>query len=223
MPKKKKRKTLDQIPRYPNPQQLYKKLISRSGWFYKTKSKRSFFLSRDRSLVSLLYLGDFRISEVLPLTKADFVIKKNFVLIEEIRVSKRKKGNIQFREAKIPLEGERVPFTNLILEYLNLLKPEQRLYPWSLRKRIFESGTYRLKDGTEKPILHVETVGTHRAWQIVNALFPEYTQHWLRAFGYNYDYDVMDHDLLAVSDKTKVDPRSLQPYLRRRYEKYPVR
>jgi hypothetical protein len=66
-------------------------------------------------------------------------------------------------------------------------------------------------------------VGTKRAYQIVKALLPNYTQHWLRAFGYSYDYDHMEHDLIAVSDKTKADPSSLQLYLRRRYEKYPVR
>jgi hypothetical protein len=64
--------------------------------------------------------------------------------------------------------------------------------------------------------------GTKRAWQIVKALLPNYTQHWLRAFRYNWDYDHTDQDILAVSDKTKADPRSIQTCLRRQYEKYPV-
>ena len=104
-----------------------------------------------------------------------------------------------------------------------MLKPNERLFPWSLEKKTFIVGEYCLKDGTIKERKSIRLVGTARAWQIVNALLPDLTQHWLRAFGYNFDYDHMDHDILAVSDKTKADPRSIQPYLRRRYEKYPVR
>lgn len=216
-----KRKTLAQIPHYPTPKKLYQKLIKSKGWTYKTR--KEFFRVRDLSLPALLYLGDLRISEALPLEKNQFTVKPSYVQVDEIKLSKRKKGNIQYREAKLPLKGERACFTQLILDYLELLESEQRLYPWSLRKRVYQIKTYTTKTGEVKPLLSVQTVGTARAWQIVNALLPDYTQHWLRAFGYNYDYDAMDHDLLAVSDKTKVDPRSLQPYLRRRYEKYPVR
>jgi hypothetical protein len=42
------------------------------------------------------------------------------------------------------------------------------------------------------------------------------------ALGYNWDHDHMDWDILAVSDETKADPRSIQLYLRRQHEKYPV-
>jgi hypothetical protein len=35
-------------------------------------------------------------------------------------------------------------------------------------------------------------------------------------------YGEMDHDLLAVSDYVKVDPRTLQEYIRKRHEKYRV-
>jgi hypothetical protein len=216
------RKTLLQIKYYPRPQELYEQLIKAKGWPYKTEQAR--FLMRDRALCALLYLGDFRISEVLPLRKSNFKIEKNHVLVFGVQVGKRKKEQIIYREAKLPLEGIRAPFTKLILDYLEHLKEDDRLFPWSLKERIFviKKHPYRLKDGTEKERLSVQIVGTKRAWQIVNALLPDITQHWLRAFGYNWDYDHMDHDLLAVSDKTKADPRSLQPYLRRRYEKYPV-
>jgi hypothetical protein len=132
---------------------------------------------------------------------------------------------VQYREAKLPLKGERACFTKLILDYLELLKPEDRLFPFSLTKRKYpiKNSSYKTKDGTVKERFSFQMIGTKRAYQIVKALLPNYTQHWLRAFGYSFDYDHMDHDLLAVSDKTKADPRSLQPYLRRRYEKYPVR
>ena len=199
-------------------------LIASEGWHY--KSRQEFYLTRDRSLVALLYLGDFRISEVLPIIKKQFTPKETHIHLEAVRVGKRKR--IEYREARLPLEGERTCFTQLILAYLDLLKENERLYPWSLEVKTFDTKqTYKIKDGTVKPILSVRKVGTHRAWQIVNALLPNYTQHWLRAFGYNYDYyKVMDKDIFAVSDKTKADPRSVEPYLRgarRRDEKYPIR
>ena len=218
------RKTLSQIKHNPTPQEIYAKLMKAKGWPYATEHKR--FLTRDRALVSTLYLGDFRIEEVIPLTKENFEEKTKYVWVKDVVVGKKKEDKIEYREAKFPLVGERKVFTQLVLEYLKILKPKQRLFPWSTEKKKYQlpkQHDYVTKDGKTKHRYSVQIVGTKRAWQIVNALLPDYTQHWLRAFGYNYDYDVMDHDIMAVSDKTKADPRSLQPYLRRRYEKYPVR
>lgn len=212
---------MKQIKHIAPPQEIYAKLMKSLGWKYATEHKR--FLTRDRALVALLYLGDFRISEVLPLTKENFEELQKYVWVKDVVVGKKRAGKIEYREAKLPLIGERKVFTHLILDYLTILKPKQRLFPWSLEKRKYPVGTYKLKDGTVKTRYSVQIAGTKRAWQIVNALLPEYTQHWLRAFGYNFDYDHMEHDIMAVSDKTKADPRSLQQYLRRRYEKYPVR
>jgi len=41
-----------------------------------------------------------------------------------------------------------------------------------------------------------------------------------RALGENFLYDAWDHDILAVSDYVKVNPRTLEKYIRRSYEKY---
>lgn len=220
----KKRKTLEQIKSYPEPEELYTELMASQGWKY--QDRKDFYLTRDRSLVALLYLGDFRISEVIPLTKKQFSQKEGYVHVEAIKVGKKKEGRMQYREAKLPLEGERRCFTELVLAHLKQLeKEEDRLYLWSLRIRIakIRGSFYITKSGEKKQRISVQMIGTTRAWQIVNALLPNYTQHWLRAFGYNFDYDHMDHDMIAVSDKTKADPRSLGPYIRRRYDKYPVR
>lgn len=213
-----KRRTLSMIQHYPTPEEIYEKLSTRKGWEYKTN--KPFYLCRDRSLCSNLYLGDFRVSEVLPLTPENFEQKPTYLWVKDVLVAKKKK--VEYREAKLPMQGPRRHLTELVIDYLKMLKPQQRLYPWSLKKRIFPVGTYTIKNGEKKTRFSVQTVGTRRAWQVVNSLLPEYTAHWLRAFGYNFDYDHMKHDLLAVSDKTKADPRSLQPYLRRRYDKYPV-
>jgi hypothetical protein len=217
------RLTLDDITEYPRPYDLYQELMRSRGWDYKDNMER--FLMRDRALVALLYLGDFRISEVLPLKKEQFTIYEDHVHVKGVLVGKRKPNKVQYREAKLPLHGERAVFTRLIIDYLEYLQPQDRLFPFSLTKRkyLIKKRPYKLKDGTVKDRFSFQMVGTKRAYQIVKALLPNYTQHWLRAFGYSFDYDHMEHDLLAVSDKTKADPSSLQLYLRRRYEKYPVR
>lgn len=217
------RKVLGDISHYPEPEELYQKIVESPGWLYKTR--QDFFRTRDRSLCSLLYLGDLRIIELLPLTEGNFVDKKDHILVQDIRVGKKRASRVVYRNAKLPLKGPRKCFTELILDYLKLLDPGARLFPWSLEriKIPIANSFYLTAQGEKKQRYRTTLVGTVRAWQIVNAVLPEYTQHWLRAFGYNFDYDAMHFDILAVSDKTKADPRSLQPYLRRRYEKYPVR
>jgi hypothetical protein len=55
----------------------------------------------------------------------------------------------------------------------------------------------------------VQRGGTKRAWQIAKALLPNYTQHWLKAPGYNWNYDHIDQGILAVSGRTKADPISI--------------
>ena len=217
------RKTLAQIQYYPTPDELYHQITTGKGWPY--KDNQDFYRARDQALASILYLGDFRISEVLPLTKeVNFKPEKNYLLCYAVKVGKRKAGKIMYRDAKLPLEGQRAKLTGLIQKYLDLLGSKDRLFPWSLKERTFisKTETYKTRDGTVKQRKSVQLVGTHRAWQIIHALLPHATQHWLRAYGYNYDYDHMQHDVLAVSDKTKADPRSIQPYIRRRYEQYPV-
>lgn len=159
------------------------------------------------------------------MTTENFQKLGSYLWVKDVIVGKKKKT--EYREAKFPFIGERACFTELVLNYIDhYLKPKERLFPWSLHKRVLQlppQYDYTRKDGQLMHRYSVRLVGTTRAWQIVNCLLPQYTQHWLRAFGYNFDYDNFDHDLMAVSDKTKADPRSLQPYLRRRYERYPVR
>jgi hypothetical protein len=212
------RKTLKNIPYYPKPKELLNELMKSKGWDYKTNSER--YLLRDRSLACLLYVAELRISEALRLTKSQFQDEGNHILIKAIQLSKRKKGKVAYREARLPLKGERAEFTEFIMSYLLTLKSEARLFPWSLEEKKFKVGEYRIKDGTIKDRFSFQTVGTKRAWQIINALLPNYTQHWLRAFGEDYLYDAFDHDLLAVADEVKVDPRTLSDYLRKRHEKY---
>jgi integrase len=230
------RKTIQDIERIPEPQELYQQLINGVGYPY--KNNMDFYLARDRALVSILYLGALRISEALPLTLQQFKYESNRIRIESILLAKRKPGKVKYREAWLPLKGPRAAFTELITNYIEALKKEDpnadRLFPWSLKKVQYPirgpKGLYQNKKGEKVQRYSVRLVGTNRAWQVVKALLidpnaePEkkgwITAHWLRQFGDDYLYDSWDHDLMAVSDYTKQDARTLQLYLRKRYQKY---
>lgn len=216
------RKVLKDIPYYPSPAQLFKLIMESEGWPYAWK--KDFYLVRDRSLVALLYLGCLRISEAIRIAKNQFVKKRDFIQIHSVKLSKSKvRGQprrIQFRDVQLPLKGERKELTMLILDYVKLIGDNARLYPFSLEKRKYivkvkVKGVLR-----EKEVYQL--IGCKRAWQIVKALLPDATAHWLRAYGEDFLYDAWDHDILAVADYAKVDPRTLESYLRKRHERYPV-
>ena len=201
-----KRKTLKGIPYYPTPTELYNAIITSPGWPYKRGSPS--LLARDRALVALLYLGGLRVTEALRIKKGQFIAEKEYILIRGIELSKTKINGvarrIRFRDVKLPLAGERAPFTTLVMDYVHMLKDgEDRLFPWKLEKD---------KRG--------QVPGGKRAWQIVTAILPEHTCHWLRAYCEDYLYSVWDKDMLAVADYIKVNPRQLQQYIRRRHERY---
>lgn len=214
-----KRRTLELIPYYPKPHEIFNDLMLSPGWNYKTN--REHYLTRDRALVSILYIAELRISEALRLKKSQFEVLDDHVFVKAIQLSKRKPGKVAYRDARLPLEGERAKFTDLVLNYSDRLESNERLFPWSLKERTYVlKKTYRTKAGEIKHYRSVQMVGTKRAWQIVNKLLPNLTQHWLRAFGEDFLYTKFGHDLLAVADEVKVDARTLQLYLRRRHEKY---
>jgi integrase len=191
------RKTLKAIPYYPTPKEISDLLMESKGWHYRRDVEK--YLKRDRALVAVLYLGGLRISEALKLKKSQFVKRRDHVLVRSIKLSKsRVKGKprrIEYRDARLPLNGDRSDLTKLVIDYLETLEE---------------------KDTT------LFRFGNTRAWQIVTGLLPSFTCHWLRAFCEDYLYDAWDHDLLAVSDYVKVDPRTLELYLRKRHERYPV-
>lgn len=202
------RRTLKDIPYYPTPVEIYDKIMDSPGWPYKNKSP--LLVARDKSLPSLLYLGGLRVSEALRIIKNQFIPDKDNRrwIIRSVELSKtRVKGKtrrIRFRDVYLPLTGERAKLTDLVMEYVNMLEPDERLYPWSLE---------RDKNN--------QIVGCKRAWQVVKAYLPEETCHWLRAYCEDYLYGKWDRDILAVADYIKVNPRQLQEYIRRRHERYP--
>jgi integrase len=189
-----KRRTLKYIQYYPSPKEIYNQIVNAQPWNYKTNIE--FYQTRDKALASLTYLLGGRISEILRLKKNQFLMNHDKVIVRGIKLSKSRYRNRprreQYREeAWLPLHGERSPLTHLVLDYLQLLSKDDDLFNF----------------------------GRVRAWQIISKLLGV-PCHWLRAYCENYLYDNWGKDILAVSDYIKVDPRTLQLYIRRSYQKY---
>jgi hypothetical protein len=91
----------------------------------------------------------------------------------------------------LPLEGDRKVFTDLVLAFLPSISDNSRLFPFT----------------------------TQRGWQVVTSLVG-IPCHWLRAYCEDYLYEHWGKDILAVSDYIKVDARTLQAYIRKRYLRY---
>jgi integrase len=189
----KARRTLSDIKRYPSPREILASIRTSPGWSY--KDNMEYYMKRDRALVCTIYLLALRISEALRLTKNQFRRETDKIIVGGIKLSKpRKKGKPrkhEYREGWLPLEGPRAEFTTYITDYLQLLEENDRLFPF----------------------------GRGRAWQIVTALTGQ-PCHFERAYGEDYLYEEWDHDILAVADYVKVEPRTLQEYIRKRYERY---
>jgi integrase len=188
------RRSLKFISGYPTPQELYEKITNSEGWPYKINE--TYYHNRDRALVSMLYLLALRVSEAVRLTKKQAIPKEKVLTVRSILLSKRfkrdKPRQSQYRqEGFIVLNGDRGKLGQIVLDYLERLDPEERLFPFD----------------------------THRAWEVVTATLGE-PPHWLRAYGEDYLYYAWDKDLIAVADYVKVDERTLAQYLRKRYAKY---
>jgi integrase len=184
---------------YPTSEALHNQLSQSQGWPYKTNREQ--YLQRDRALIALQYLLALRISELLRLKKADLVPDREHerILIPSIELSKRhlkeKLRKEQYRTDNfLPLIGDRAPFTQTVMDYVETLEDkDESLFPF----------------------------GRIRAYQIVTASLG-IPDHWLRAYGENKLYDVFNQDILAVSDFLKIDVQTLQHYVRSRFKKYPV-
>lgn len=186
------RRTLKYIQNYPSSDNIYNHLTKSEGWFYKTN--KQFYATRDKALICLMYLLALRVSEVLRLRKEQFIKDKDRINVTGIKLSKsRIKGHDrkeQYRQLNwLPLHGERLKLTKLVLDYLAI--SDDQLFKF----------------------------GRDRAYRITISYLGE-PCHWLRAYGENFLYDSWEHDLLAVADYVKVDPRTLQNYIRKGFMKY---
>jgi len=197
-----KRRTNEDIKERYSIKQIYD-LVTSKAWPYKTNE--SFYITRDKALMSLLFLSAGRISEVLSLTKEqfDFEADRNFVIIRNMvlvkRLKMRKGKPVKHRtspirdEVPLPLRGPLSKFTRLVLDYLNLLSdPKAKLFNF---KR-------------------------HRAWQIVNYVTGEWC-HWFRSQAESYYGKYVFNTPFALRDFVGIsDIESLGPYVKTEWRDY---
>jgi len=222
---KPRRRTLKYIEYYPRPYEIYDRIVYGRGWNYKTN--REFYLKRDRAMVALLYLLACRISEVLRLKKSQFIIEDDRVIVRGIRLSKSRTKvcslcgkKVKKEERKRHLKEEHGIEDANPKDYFKVKRRDQfRQEAWlplqGKRAKLTELVLEYLKVAPERLFIRDRS----QAWKYVTALIGE-PPHWLRAYGESYLYDSWDKDLLAVADYVKVDPRTLQHYIRRAYKKY---
>jgi len=208
------RRTLKDIAYVPEPGEILKVLNDSEGWEYRTN--RDHYRLRDRALIALTYLLAVRVSEVLRLTRDQFLMpydpggRRDAITVRGIYLSKRRYKDkprlSQYREEGfLPLEGERAPLTIMVVNYLQAMdrREAERLEEGRRPRR--DDRLFRFK--------------RQRAHQIFLANGGA-TCHWFRAFGETYLYDQWESDILAVADYVKVDPRTLQDYIRRGYKRH---
>ena len=132
-----KRRTLEDITEFLRPSQIYRLVIAKT-WPYKTRM--DFYNARDRALMALLYLTCGRITEALSLKKSQFVMDEDpgFIIITNMIVVKRKKKQRKAppirAEVPLPKEGPLAKFTKLVVEYLNVLPGDARLFEFKRRR-----------------------------------------------------------------------------------------
>ena len=172
-------------------------MIQSKTWPYKTNME--FYKCRDRALISLLFLTCGRISEVLSLTKnqfvfdedPDFIIVKNMIVVKRKKKAKRKRRSIR-DEVPLPRAGPLAPFTRFVNEYLERLSnPEANLFKF----------------------------GRHRAWQIVHYITGKWC-HYFRSQGESW-YGKIFSNIFALKDFVGVvDTSTLSDYVKTDWKEY---
>lgn len=135
------RRTLKDIEEWLKPEEIYD-LITSKSWHYKTDIE--FYQKRDKALMSLYFLTGGRNNEALRLRKRNFdqISDPQFILLKGMYISKRTKKTIAKRgprvtirtDIRLPLFGRLSPFTLLVLDYLDQIYEEDRLFPFSVRR-----------------------------------------------------------------------------------------
>jgi len=152
----KRRSVRKDIKKYLNPKEMYELINNSKRWNYKTLI--DLYTSRDKALMSVLYLTGCRIGEVLNLRldQLDFESFEKFIVIKALGISKRKAQKIFNKQTGeliriIPADIPRIDFplprknifgkfTNLFLDYYNKLDKSdltERVFPIS-RKRAWQ-------------------------------------------------------------------------------------
>lgn len=187
------------IPFVPKPASVLRTIMESPGWPYRIEREK--FLSRDRAFVAALYVGALRASEVAKkrdgtpsLLKSQLRFDGQSWYFEGVKLVKEKRTrngrqiprkHVYRDKVFLPSEGERKPFTELILKWAEQCEDEEPLFSF---KRC-------------------------RAWQITRALTGQWC-HYFRMIGENYLYSAWGKDVMSLSEYLQVHPRTLSYYLR---------
>ena len=135
------KRTLKDVEEWLTPEQIYDLITSRS-WHH--KENPSFHEKRDRCLMALYFLTGGRNNEVLKLKKKNFdaTTHPQFIILKRMYISKRTKKTISRFGAKVtrrinirlPLFGRLSPFTLLVMDYLDLINDDDKLFDFSVRR-----------------------------------------------------------------------------------------
>jgi len=130
------RRTLKDIKRTYSPEEIYELITART---YPYRTWAPHYHRRDRCFLALLYLTAGRIGEVLSLRKSQFNLEADpdFIIIQNMITEKigPASANLPFREEfPLPRAGRLQPFTALVLEYLEELHEEERLFPFKRQR-----------------------------------------------------------------------------------------
>ena len=170
------------------------------------KTQPDFYHVRDRALLSLLYLTAGRIEEVLRLNKRqfDFESDKDFIIIRDMQVVKRRKETIvkygvPLREVPLPLKGDLSQFTKLVVDYLKLIDENTMLFP-----------------SNKKANSHLSR---NRSWQIVNGMTGKWC-HYFRSQAES-NYGRIFKDVIALANFVRVvNVQTLSEYVKTSWEDY---
>ena len=195
----KPKRTLKDIDRWLEPEEIYK-LITARVWPYKETPQ--FYHTRDRALMSLYFLTGGRNNEVLRLKKSQFTVQKDFVVIKGMHISKRTKRVIARYGAKVtkrvpiylPRFKSLEPFTQLVIDYLNLLQPRSKdalLFNFSVR----------------------------RSHQIIKFVTGKWV-HWFRAMSENFYGELLDDAIRLAKFVGVTNVQSVMPYIPLNEEAY---
>lgn len=135
------KRTLKDVDEWLTPEEIYD-LITSGSWPY--KETPTFYKTRDRCLMALYFLTGGRNNEVLRLKKKNFNLTTDpqFIILKRMHISKRTKKTISRFGAKVtkrinirlPLFGKLSPFTMLVMDYLDLLDDDDKLFDFSVRR-----------------------------------------------------------------------------------------
>ncbi len=208
-----RRTILKDVIEYLSPEEILEK-ITRKEWPYKRNI--TFYVTRDRALLALLYLTSGRINEVLRLSKGQFKEDEedpDFLVVNNFWVSKRWKGGMRKKRKPI-FEGDTITGYTIIEEYV----PPSRhpIIPIPL-PRVGRLAPFTKMVEEYLGIMEDDRLfkfGSSRALQIVEHITGMWC-HWFRDQSLSYFVNTIRGTILSVArQRGKETDQTLDHYYR---------